>query len=530
MSGRHTGEVTEAVPAPGKGSLRRSTTRGFLWSFGSAGGQAVLQIGSLAVLGHILSPHEYGVVNASMLAVAFATMLGQLGVAAAIVQKPDLTDKQATAALTFSVVTTFALGAVFWLLAPWLNLLVGLPSSSGVIRLLAFQLPLTGLTIVPMGLLQRNLKFRKLAMVDLSSYAVGYVGVSITLAVLGAGALALAWGQLMDTALTAVGYFALSRVRWHWQSPRILIENARGLLKFGLSYSLGQVGSWVAINGDNFIVANRLPTTTLGVYGRAYQLLASPANLIGGVADKVLFPAMSRVQGDPPRMVRAYVAACAFVALATVPASVMLFVGAPEIVGILLGPRWHAVVAPLQLFALVLLPRTSYKISGSFTRARGAVLGGSTRQWLYAGEVVLGCLIGSRWGVVGVAAGASIAITLHWLTMIAFSAKVSRGLWAQLGVAYLRYLPLAAGVIAVAVLLRWATEPLHSLVATLAAIVLGVLAATALVVLVGRRAFAEEASMLGTIAGLLPGMRRRRGPDRRHADAAAATPSSDPAS
>ena len=94
-------------PATGGGSLRRSTTRGFLWSFGSAGGQAILQIGSLAVLGHLLSPHEYGVVNASMLAVAFTAMLGQLGVAAAIVQKPDLTEKQATAALYFSIVTTF---------------------------------------------------------------------------------------------------------------------------------------------------------------------------------------------------------------------------------------------------------------------------------------------------------------------------------------------------------------------------------------------------------------------------------------
>ncbi|HEY0373739.1 MAG TPA: lipopolysaccharide biosynthesis protein [Amnibacterium sp.] len=511
MTERRGGTISETArsgPAGDK-SLRRNTTRGFIWSFGSAGGQAVLQIGSLAVLGHILSPHEYGVVNASMLAVAFTLMLGQLGVSAAIVQKPDLTEKQATAALYFSIGTTCALGILFWVLAPWLNLLVGLPESSGVIRLLAFMLPLTGLTIVPMGLLQRNLKFRKLAMVDLSSYAVGYVAVSITLALLGAGEYALAWGQLIDTALTAVGYFALSRVRWAPQSPRALFENARGLLRFGLSYSLGQVGSWVAINGDNFIVATQLSTRTLGVYGRAYQLLASPANLIGGVADKVLFPAMSRVQGDPPRMVRAYVAACAFVALATVPASIILFLGAPEIVGILLGGRWTAVVAPLQIFALVLLPRTSYKISGSFTRARGAVLGGSTRQWLYAGEVVVGCLIGSRFGVVGVATGASVAITLHWLTMIAFSAKVSKGLWAQLGVAYLRYVPLAAVDVALGLLARSVTEPfVDSRLLTLLAVVVAVLAGTALVVGVARRAFAEEIALIRTIASLLPGIRR----------------------
>ena len=201
---------------------------------------------------------------------------------------------------------------------------------------------------------------------------------------------------------------------------------------------------------------------------------------------------MSRVQGDPPRMVRAYVAACAFVALATVPSSIILFIGAPEIVGILLGHRWTAVVVPLQIFALVLLPRTSYKISGSFTRARGAVLGASSRQWLYAAEVIVGCLIGSRFGVVGVATGAAIAITLHWLTMIAFSAKVSRGLWALLGVAYLRYVPLAAVDVGLALLAQWGTEPLESRLLTLIAVIVAVLAGTAAVVAIARRAFAEE--------------------------------------
>jgi O-antigen/teichoic acid export membrane protein len=504
-------------PAGGGGALRRRTTHGFLWAFGSAGGQAVLQIGSLAILGRLLSPHEYGVVAASMLAVGFTAMLGQLGVSAAVVQKPELTREQATAALYLSLSATVLLGVVFWLVAPWLNVLVGLPPDSVAIRLLAFQLPIVGLTVVPMGLLQRALRFRAMAMVETVSYAIGSVGVSIGLALAGAGALALVFGQLTNVGLTAVGYLVLSRMSWALQGPRRLVANTRDLLRFGLSYSLGQIANWVAINGDNFIVANRLTTASLGVYGRAYQLLAQPANLVGGVADKVLFPAMSRVQGDPERMARAYVSACAFVALATVPASVVLCVAAPEIIRILLGPNWAGVVLPLQLFALVLLPRTSYKISGSFTRARGAVLGGSLRQWLYAAEVIIGCAIGSIWGVVGVAAGAGVAITLHYLTMVHFSAQVTKGLWRRLGRAYLRYIPIAVLAVGAALLGRLVTAGAGSALLTLVAVTGLVLAATALVLVVGRRAFAEELSLLRTIAGLLP-VRRLVPPLRRRGD------------
>ena len=92
--------------------------------------------------------------------------------------------------------------------------------------------------------------------------------------------------------------------------------------------------------------------------------------------------------------------------------------------------------------------------------------------------------------------------------MIAFSAKVSPGLWRQLGVAYLRYVPLAAIDAAVALLLRWATESLESRLLTLIAIVVGVLLATALVVGLARKAFAEEFRLLRTILSLLPGGRR----------------------
>jgi PST family polysaccharide transporter len=278
-----------------------------------------------------------------------------------------------------------------------------------------------------------------------------------------------------------------------------MVASARRILGFGSAYSFSQLGNWVGLNGDNLVVTSTLGPAALGVYSRAYQLLVQPANLIGTVADKVLFPSLSRIQDDSDRLARAYVLAGSLVALLTLPVSVLLFVLAPEVVAILLGPGWTAVVVPLQVFAVVLLPRTAYKISGSLTRATGAVLGGAWRQWLYAAEVTVGCAIGSVWGTTGVAVGASVAIVAHFVTMLVFSARISRGLVGRVLRSYARSLPVAAATAAaawpVAAALRGAALP--DLVVVLGTAASGVLVAGAALV-ASRRLLRDELSVLAT--------------------------------
>jgi PST family polysaccharide transporter len=383
--------------------MRHTTARGVVWSFGSSASQAILQIVSLAVLGRLLVPSEFGLVAAASLVIGFTTTIGQVGVTAALVQKPQLSQKEVGAGFVVAIVTSFILAGIVWLAIPLLTPLLGLPHNSTVLRLLVIAIPIAGFGAVPLGLLQRQLRFRTLASVDVSAFVLGVVGVSIALALLGFGAYSLVWGQLTTATVQAVGYLLRAKARPRLGRPREIAVSATELLRFGLPYSIGQIGNWIAGNGDNFIVATQLNATSLGIYSRAFQLLAAPANLIGGVADRVLFPAMSAVQHDTVRMTRAYVTSSTFVAMLTVPASIALFSSAPDLVRLLLGPGWNSVVMPLQVFAIVLPARASYRISGSFTRARGAVRGGAVRQWMYAVEVVVGCFIGSHWGVEGVA-------------------------------------------------------------------------------------------------------------------------------
>ncbi len=483
-------------------SLTGAALRGFAWSFTSSAGQAVLQIGATVVLARLLTPAEFGSAAAALLVVGLTQLVTQLGVAAALVHRADLSDTEVAAAFWFSVILSAVFAAGMYAFSVPLGGFVGLPPDSHLLRLLSVTLLLAGATAVPAGLLQRRLRFRPMAVVDLLAAGPATIGVSVVLAAQGLGPDALAWGVIVAALVTAVGYAAIARPAVTPMSPAVAWHNLRPMIGFGSGYSLTQLGNWVALNADNLVVARLLGTVPLGVYTRAYNLLSEPANVIGGAADKVLFPAMARVRDDGERLRGAYVRTASLVALVTVPASVLLFVLAPEIVHVLLGSQWGAVVLPLQVFALVLLPRTSYKISTSLTRATGAVYRAAWRQWLYAAEVVVFCSVGAyHAGVDGVAIGASAAIVVHFLVMLRFSARVSAGLERHVLAMYLKHVPAAVAAVLATAGVAAAVRPLGSDALTLAAGALAAGLAAAVVLLLMRGAFRDELAVVRTFRG-----------------------------
>ncbi|MDQ1286646.1 MAG: hypothetical protein QG622_211 [Actinomycetota bacterium] len=498
MNDEGTAEAGTAPEAPEGGrsgsgpSLTAQTVRGFAWAFTGTVGQALLQVVSMVVLSRLLTPNESGMATAAMLVVGFSQLVSQIGVGPALVQRRTLDDREVAAAFYCSLVFSVLLAVLLAVFTPYVNLVVGLPADSILLRLLTVALVLVSLSAVPMGLLQRDLRFRAMALVDFLAFGPATIGTSITLAALGYGAISVIWGQIAGAIVTATGYHLLARPPMRLESPAAMWRAVRPLLGFGSGYSLSQVGNWFALNADNLVVTNTLGTWSLGIYGRAYQLLSQPANIIGSAVDKALFPAMAKVRDDGERLRGAYVRAASLIALATVPTSAALAVLAPEVIRLLLGDQWLAVIVPLQVFAVVLLPRASYKISGSLTRATGAVFAGAWRQWLYAGEVLGGCAVGAWWGVNGVAVGASVAIVLHFFVMLRFSARVAPGLMRDVLRMYVKHLPIAAVSYGTAQVVALAVRPTGSIILTMVLTLVAWALGTALALMLLRGWFRDE--------------------------------------
>jgi O-antigen/teichoic acid export membrane protein len=172
--------------------------------------------------------------------------------------------------------------------------------------------------------------------------------------------------------------------------------------------------------------------------------------LLGQALDVVLFPAMSRVQEDSARLALAYRRGITAVALVMLPGSAILFVIAPELVRLLLGPQWGAVVVPFQILVIGLLLRTSYKLSDSLARATGAVYRRAWRQAVYAALVAGGAWLGHRSGIAGVAAGVLGAVAVNFLLMAHLSLRMAGMSWGVFARAHREPLALGAAVALIA--------------------------------------------------------------------------------
>jgi O-antigen/teichoic acid export membrane protein len=444
-----------------KSSLTRDTVSGMVWvAFGRAG-RAILQILVLAILARLLTQADFGVVNAGLVVIGLSSIFSQLGFGPALVQRPDLNRKHIQAAFTSSVLFGVFVGGVIWLGAPLAAAFFRIERVTPVLRVLAWTFPLKGIGVVSESLLQRDLRFRWLANRELASYGLGYGLVGVVLAWHGAGVWALV-GANMAQAVLNTGLLILARPPSI--SHRIDRAAFQDLAFFGGGFTAAKICNYVALQGDNMVVGRWLGPAALGAYGRAYQLMAMPAALFADVLDTALFPAMAKVQGDPQRLTTAYRRGVSLVALVMLPASALLFTLAPEIVYVLLGPKWSNAVAPFQILALGMLFRSSYKMSDSICRATGAVYRRAWRQGVYGALVVVGAWVGQHWGLPYVALGVSIALVVNFLLMAQLSLNVSGMTWGSFFTAHAAALrlSLASGVIAwaaVSLLRHWHLSP-----------------------------------------------------------------------
>jgi O-antigen/teichoic acid export membrane protein len=388
-------------------ALTAQAVTGFLWMFSGAGAQAVLKIAVLAVLARLLTPVEFGIVSAALVVVALAELFGQVGVAPAIVQAADLDEAMIRSGSTITIISGLLSGMCLFFGAPFVADLLRISDVEPLIQALSLIFVISGSSLVPEALLQREMRFRTIALVGLGSYLFGYAFVAVTMALAGWGYWALVWAQIAQTMLTAIAFIAL---RHPPMRPMLHLPSLKKLFRFGAGVMLSRIGNYVAINADYFIVGRWLGATALGFYSRAYVLLVQPAQLVGSVGEKVLFPALSSVQDDNRLLLRGYYRAVALIAMVAVPLSGVLIILAPELIQLLLGPRWDAAILPFQILLCSLFFRTAYKVTGTLLRSRGSVYLLASWQWAYAGMVTVGALVGSAWGIVGVATGVSIAI------------------------------------------------------------------------------------------------------------------------
>jgi teichuronic acid exporter len=445
-------EVPAAAPAP---SLSTRAIGAAQWQSASSVTKVVIQFGVTVLLARLLSPDDFGLAALAFIVVGFAQAVMDLGLGPAIIQRHDLTPRHVRTSFTLSTLIGLGATAVLALGAPLFASLLGNAAVVNVLRVLSILFVLAGIGATARALLERRLDFRGLFFVDLSSYVLGYAPVAIILALLGFGVWSLVWANLLQSLIAVVVSLALGR---HSLRPLVARGEMRELLDFGFSVLLNRTVVYASYNGDNFVTGRWLGPSALGLYSRAFQLMSLPLYQLQNVTWNVLFASYSRLQNNRARAASAYLKGVQLTSLVVAPISAGMVVAGPHLIVGLYGPKWTGATLALQVLCAVMLFRSVYSSTGALTHAFGEVYAEFRRQIIYATLVIVGALIGSRWGITGVAVGASAAVGYMYFAMAQVAVRITACSWMDFFRAQLPGVLLAVWVAALAMLVRVSLE------------------------------------------------------------------------
>jgi O-antigen/teichoic acid export membrane protein len=464
-------------------SFFERTTSALGWRFVAESGRLGLQVLVMIILARLLPVEAFGVITLAMIVVNLAQQIPGLGTGPALIQKPEISPVRIRVAFTLSMLSGLVLTAAIWVGAPLAASVFHSDAVTPVLQLLSFAFLFTSLGATSGALLERQLNYRKLLKVELVSYGLGFAVTSLVLALLNYGVWAMAWGTVACAALRALLLLAASP---HAMRPSLCPAEARQLLNFGLGTTLTRLANYAAMNGDYFVVGRYLGTVALGLYSRAYQVMTLPMYQFSMVVSSVLFPAYAQIQHDAALLRRAYLNSLALSAIVVFPLLTGMAIVAPELMTGVFGPQWAAAGLPLQILCVGGVFQCMYKPADCLARAKGAVYLQFCCHSLYTLCVIGGSLLGSFWGITGVAVGVVGALGVIYLLTTAVSLRLLQvGWWSGF---FLMQLPgailamaVAALTLPITLLLRAAqVPPLAILAAGIAASSLAVVAAAVL--------------------------------------------------
>ncbi|MDR0958977.1 MAG: oligosaccharide flippase family protein [Propionibacteriaceae bacterium] len=319
----------------------------------------IVQIISVATLSRLVAPEDFGLIAIAMGIVLLASIVGDLGLSTACLQRSVITTEQRSNLFWINTGLGAAFSILFNLAAPWIATLFGYPELRALCHLISPVFLLNGIRAQYQVNASRMGLFGRISVADAAGSLCGFaVAVALVLTT-DAGAIALAAQQLV-TAFVAL-IIIVAHERWIPGLPRRGV-GTRSIVSFGAMLFVTHLVGALNWNIDSLALGWYQPAAMVGFYGRANQISSQPIQQTAVPLTRLALPRIAQAGDDPAARFAA--AKAVHAPIAFVCAAFMSAVAANgELAGrIILGPQWTGVgviITILSLGALV-------QISGYF--------------------------------------------------------------------------------------------------------------------------------------------------------------------
>lgn len=418
----------------------KSIKGGVVWVAMANYFQLLISFTVLVFLSRSLTEEDFGVVALFTLISTFCNIFIDSGISSAVIQKRNLStkDKQTFFTVSFIFATIFSVVLLFFNDA--LELILNSSHIGDIIPLIVINLYIIAVTSVPFGILKREIKFKIIALGEISGVLLGAMS-AIFVAYQGYGF----WAVIIQTQV----YLVIKALLYSYKSKFIaskfvLAPNTLAFLKSYSSYIVmfSSFNFW-ARNADNVLVSRYSGEAILGLYSQAYRLMTLPMQLITAVANAVIHPIFSKSIREGNKISNKYLELLSYIFLLSIPCFMVLFFYSETLIKIIWGERWISSAVYLNILAILVLFQPALATSGDVFKSTG-----NSKLLFKVGVIntsiiVLSMGIGIRWGVKGMCFGYVLSYAFFVTPITIFTIFKQIGLPVNINRCLIRIIPIS---------------------------------------------------------------------------------------
>ncbi len=396
--------------------LKEKVIRGGIAKALAQGASLVLRMGSLMVLARLLAPKDFGLVGMVTAFTGVLNLFRDFGLSAATVQRGHVTEEQISALFWINIVVGGFLGFLLMGMAPIVAAFYHEPRLFWVSIILGSSFIFNGAGVQHTALLERQMRFTALATIDIIALVVS-TAVGIIMAATGFGYWALVAAAVCLPLVTTICLWLATG--WTPGKPTSQ-DGLHSLLRFGGGITLGNVIVYLAYNLEKVLLGRFWGADALGLYGRAYQLVNLPTDNLNSAFWGVAFSGLSRVRDDPQRFKSYFLKGYSLLLALTIPITIAAALFAPDLIFVVLGPKWKDVIGIFRLLTPTILIFALINPLAWLVFSLGMVGRNLKIVSVLAPLVIGGYVMGLPYGPKGVALGYSAMMTLWVIPHIAW--------------------------------------------------------------------------------------------------------------
>lgn len=376
-------------------NIKQKTIAGIGWTSFTQVAQHLIQFVIIVVLARILTPEEFGLIGMITVFTGFAAMFGSLGFSSALIQKKSISEYHYSSVFWLNIIVGLILTIIIIGTSPLISKFYNEPRLKTMTILIGFTFIINAFGITQKTRLYRDMKFNKLAFIELLSIACAGL-TALILALYGFGVWSLVWQAISLASIRTILFW----IKSSWRPKPIFNRRA---IKDLLGFSSNMLGVYILRywikNADKILIGKFFGSNMLGIYNRAVGIMLLPQREINLVLSRVMFPAFSRIQHDKDKIKRIYLKSISIISLITFPMMIGLFIVSDHFILAVYGSKWAGVIPILRIFCFAGLIQSITSTTGWIYQSQGRA--GWMFRWSFisgiilVGSIVVGIQIGS---------------------------------------------------------------------------------------------------------------------------------------